>query len=186
MDIDKLTPFVFEGDTLVRVIDRDGQPWFVAADLCRAMGLLNAADTVKSLDDDEKGIASIYTPGGRQEVIVVSESGMYMLIFKSRKPEAVRFRKWVTSVVLPTLRRTGTYSSVDAFKEAKKPYAEWSLDEKRVALAQVRTAGEAWNQGAAAWMWEFVGLPVPPAHLRPASRQGDMFEELETPNKPSK
>jgi prophage antirepressor-like protein len=177
MDNDRLTPFLFEGEIVVRIIDRDGQPWFVAADVCRALGLLNAADTVKALDDDEKGIDSIYTPGGRQEVIVISESGLFVLIFKSRKPEAVRFRKWVTSEVLPSLRRVGSYTTTTAepIARAKKPYEEWSLEEIRVALAQVRSAGDAINQATAVWMWEHVGLPMPPRVLLPAWWQKDLF-----------
>jgi prophage antirepressor-like protein len=173
MDADKLTPFLFEGETIVHIIDRDGQPWFVAADVCRALGLLNPADVVKSLDDDEKGIDSIYTPGGRQEVIIISESGMFALIFKSRKAEAQRFRRWVTGEVLPALRKNGTYSTTEAPKQTRKPFGEWSQDETRTAMAMVRLAGETWN--AAAWMWEYLGLPMPPPKFLPGWYQVDLF-----------
>jgi prophage antirepressor-like protein len=174
MDADKITPFLFEGETIVRIIDRDGQPWFVAADVCRALGLTNPTETVRGLDDDEKGLSITETLGGHQELVIVSESGLYTLIMRSRKPEAHRFRKWVTSVVLPTIRQTGAYGNSEWRGRARKPYEEWSLDEKRVALAQVRMAGEAWNQETAAWMWQHVGLPMPPENLR-TPRQRSLF-----------
>lgn len=110
-----ITPFLFEGENLVRVIERDGAPWFVAKDVCGALGIQwKRADTVSGLDPDEKGAGITGSPGGDQEVLIVSESGLYALIFRSRKPEAVRFRKWVTSEVLPALRRTGQYRAAPA------------------------------------------------------------------------
>lgn len=105
-----ITPYVFE-DNLVRVHqDENGDPWFVAKDVCNVLGLQNSRDTLKKvLEDDEKGVATIYTLGGDQEVSTVSESGLYALIFKSRKPQAKTFRKWVTSEVLPAIRKAGRY-----------------------------------------------------------------------------
>ena len=108
---DNLTPFVFD-DALVRVhTDGDGNPWFVAKDVCRVLEINNHNDAVSSLDDDEKGVATTdpLSSGGSQQVRIVSESGLYSLIFRSRKPEARRFRKWVTGEVLPVLRKTGAY-----------------------------------------------------------------------------
>ena len=96
--------------TPVRALDRAGQPWFVAADVCRALDISNHRDAVQALDDDEKGVANADTLGGVQKTQIISESGLYALIFKSRKPEAKAFRKWVTSEVLPAIRRTGGYA----------------------------------------------------------------------------
>jgi prophage antirepressor-like protein len=102
--------FDFEGFRGVRVIIRDGEPWFVAKDVCDILEIENSRDVVaKQLDDDEKGVAKIYTPGGTQEMNIVNESGLYNLIFRSNKPVARAFRKWVTSVVLPSIRKTGRY-----------------------------------------------------------------------------
>jgi prophage antirepressor-like protein len=172
----KIKPFLFEGEITVRVIDRDGAPWFVATDVCRALGILNAADTVRGLDEDEKGIDTTDTLGGHQEAVVISESGLYSLIFKSRKPNAVRFRKWVTTEVLPTLRRTGSYAIGGvSFGGGRKPYEDWSLDETRVALSEVNTARLTLNQASAAWIWGYVGLPIPPRHLLPAWWQADLL-----------
>lgn len=110
MNAENIVPFSF-GDNLVRVInDANGDPWFVAKDVCKILEIQNPSDTVKKcLDDDEKGIANIYTPGGEQEVLIISESGLYALVFRSRKPEAKVFSKWVRSEVLPALRKTGRY-----------------------------------------------------------------------------
>lgn len=95
----------------VRIIEREDQPWFVAKDVCDALGLDNVSMALTRLDDDEKGINPIDTPGGRQNLSIVSESGLYALILRSDKPAAKAFRKWVTSEVLPSLRKDGFYAS---------------------------------------------------------------------------
>lgn len=87
----------------------DGEPWFVAKDVCQMLGISKYRDALTRLDDDERGLASIDTLGGRQEVAIVSESGLYALIFQRRKPEAKAFRRWVTGEVLPQIRETGAY-----------------------------------------------------------------------------
>ena len=104
-----LTAFNFESFN-IRVVSRDGEPWFVAADVCAALGIARTDDGVGRLDDDEKGTDSIRTPGGEQRMTVVNESGLYSLILGSRKPEAKRFKKWVTGEVLPSIRRSGVYN----------------------------------------------------------------------------
>ena len=105
----EIIPFDFE-ETAVRVVLRGGAPWFVAADVCRVLGISNSRDAVSRLDDDERdGVGSTDTIGRVQTMQVVSESGLYALIFTSRKEEAKRFRKWVTSEVLPALRQHGRY-----------------------------------------------------------------------------
>ena len=100
--------FDFE-DNAVRVVDIDGEPWFVAADVARVLDIQNIRQNLNDLDDDEKGVYNTYTPGGTQEMRVINESGLYNLIFRSRKPEAKKFRKWVTAEVLPSIRKTGMY-----------------------------------------------------------------------------
>lgn len=102
------------GSKEIRVIDKNGEPWFVAADVCLALGLTNSRMSLKALDDDEKGVSSTYTIQGNQEVAIVSESGMYTLVLRCRDavnkgsvPHA--FRKWVTAEVLPSIRKHGVY-----------------------------------------------------------------------------
>lgn len=97
------------GEHSVRVVVRDGEPWFVAADVCAVLGTKNHRESLRHLDDDEKGVISNDTPGGVQQTSVVNESGLYALVLRSRKPEAKKFTKWVTSEVLPAIRKTGVY-----------------------------------------------------------------------------
>lgn len=93
----------------IRTVIRDGEPWFVAVDVCRVLGVNNVPDAVASLDDDEKGVVSTDTPGGPQRVRIASEAGLYSLILRSRKPQAKTFKRWITHEVLPTIRKTGRY-----------------------------------------------------------------------------
>lgn len=104
-----ITPFNF-GTHAVRVITRNNQPWFVASDVCQALGYSNSRKAVADhLDDDEKGVTTSDTLGGKQQLTIISESGLYALVLRSRKPEARKFAKWVTSEVLPSIRKTGGY-----------------------------------------------------------------------------
>lgn len=107
-------PFSFESHT-VRAINHDGEIWFVAADVGGVLGLGNVRSSLALLDDDESAVHSmdIRSENGvvqKREVNIINESGLYALILRSRKPEAKRFRKWVTSEVLPAIRKTGSYS----------------------------------------------------------------------------
>lgn len=114
-----LTPFHF-GDQQVRVISDDqGQPWFVAADVCRVLALSKPENAYARLDDDEKDTHIVGTPGGQQEMVTINESGLYSLILTSRKPSAKQFKKWVTSEVLPSIRRTGAYATAPAMPVVK-------------------------------------------------------------------
>lgn len=91
----------------VRVVQRDGEPWFVAADVCKALEIDRTA--TRRLDDDEKGVHSTHTPGGQQDVTIVNEPGLYTLVLGSRKPEARLFKRWITHEVIPAIRKTGGY-----------------------------------------------------------------------------
>ena len=96
----------------VRVLGTPDKPWFVAKDVCDVLEIENHRDTLaKALEDDEKGVDTIYTLGGQQKMLTVNESGLYSLIFRSRKPEARQFRRWVTNEVLPAIRKTGGFRS---------------------------------------------------------------------------
>lgn len=104
-----LVKFEFQSHE-VRTVIIDGEPWFVAKDVCEILEIANARDAVAALDNDEKdGVGITDAIGREQKTTVVSESGLYALIFKSRKPQAKAFRKWVTSEVLPQIRKTGKY-----------------------------------------------------------------------------
>lgn len=107
-----LTPFDYEGQE-VRVIDIDGEPWWIASDVCVPLGLSNVSQALTGLDGDEKSSITINdgTPGSPIRAIV-SEAGLYSLILRSRKPEAKAFKRWVTHEVLPQIRRTGKCSAL--------------------------------------------------------------------------
>lgn len=104
-----LHTFTF-GTQRVRTVLEDDGIKFVAVDVCNALGLVNNREAVAGLDDDEKGVGIADTLGGKQTMVVITESGLYSLVLRSRRPEAKAFKKWVTAEVLPALRRTGTYT----------------------------------------------------------------------------
>lgn len=98
----------------VRTIQKDGEPWFVAVDVCRALEIRNPSDALKRLDDDEKMTLDsteghLGRRGGAQKMAIVNEPGLYALVLGSRKPEARVFRRWITHEVIPTIRKTGGY-----------------------------------------------------------------------------
>jgi anti-repressor protein len=110
MDTKALQIFNFNSTTKVTVItDENGNPWWVAKEVCRILGLTNPSMAVRKLDEDEKGISIVDTPGGPQKVWIVTEAGLYELIFLSRKPEAKEFKRWVKHEVLPRIRKSGGY-----------------------------------------------------------------------------
>lgn len=100
-----------------RVIDRNGEPWFFLSEVCKKLEIANSRDAASRLDEDERDAVGITDIIGRaQQTTIINESGLYSLILSSRKPEAKRFKKWITSEVLPTIRKTGAYhSKVPAF-----------------------------------------------------------------------
>ena len=96
-------------DATVRITDQNGEPWFIAKDVCDVLGL-TTANFPRDLDADEQGVFQLMTPGGMQSSKIINESGLYSPILRSRKEEAKRFKNWVTSEVLPTIRKEGRYS----------------------------------------------------------------------------
>lgn len=108
--MNELIKFEFQGKDFF-AIDVDGKPYFIAADICEILSLSNVSKALTSLDNDEKLTLPVVRAGQTREVNMVSESGLYSLVFKSKKPEAKAFKKLVTSVVLPSIRKTGTYVS---------------------------------------------------------------------------
>lgn len=105
----EIVPFDF-GSHRVRVVMMDGDPWFVAADVCGALAHTNPTMAVAGLDQDERGLSIVETPSGQQQMVTVNEPGLYSLILRSRKPEAKAFKRWITHEVLPAIRKTGAYA----------------------------------------------------------------------------
>lgn len=99
-----------QNSTPIRVRIINDEPWFVAKDVCEVLGLSKYRDAISKLDPDEGRPVEVDTLGGRQKMAAINESGLYALVLQSRKPEAKSFRKWVTSEVLPSIRKRGYYS----------------------------------------------------------------------------
>jgi prophage antirepressor-like protein len=138
---------VFKNEELraeVRTIEIENEPWFVAKDVCDALGIGNVSMALSKLDNDEKGISKIDTLGGNQSLSIINESGLYSLILRSNKPEAKKFKKWVTSEVLPSIRKTGAYiSTMPDFNNPAEAARAWADEyEKRKAL---EPKAEAYN-----------------------------------------
>ena len=94
----------------IRTIERDGEPWFVGKDVAEVLGYSDTAQAIrKHTDDEEKGVVEMTTPGGRQPITIINESGLYSLILSSKLPTAKKFKRWVTAEVLPSIRKSGGY-----------------------------------------------------------------------------
>lgn len=139
----------------VRVVVIDGEPWFVLTDLCRVLDIRNGRDVAARLADDQKGVDLIDTPGGRQQMTIVNEPGMYEVVIRSDKPDAVTFRRWITGRVLPAIRKTGSYSQYPAAPTklpSKKELAQWVVEaEERAEKAEAQVieltpSAAAWNE----------------------------------------
>lgn len=157
--------FAFD-DHLVRSIERDGEPWFVGKDVCECLDLKNYRTSLDLLDDDEKGVHSMDTLGGNQTMIIINEAGVYRLVFRSRKPEAERFKRWLAHEVLPQIRRTGEYrpANADATADDDQPIAS-----QRLALSMITEARLLYGPARARALWEKLGVlptvPMSPARL---------------------
>ncbi|MCC0782913.1 Bro-N domain-containing protein [Clostridioides sp. ES-S-0108-01] len=96
----------------IRVIELNGEPWFVGKDVAETLGYKDTSDALKRhVDDEDKGVGEIPTPGGNQNMKIINESGLYSLILSSKLSTAKKFKHWVTRDVLPSIRKTGTYST---------------------------------------------------------------------------
>ena len=113
----KLMIFENEAFGKVRTLNLNGEPWFVAADVCKALELGNPSMTVERLDDDEKGISTIDTLGGKQRMAIINEPGLYSLVITSRKPEAKAFKRWITHEVIPAIHKHGAYMTKSVLEQ---------------------------------------------------------------------
>ncbi|QIE45324.1 phage antirepressor Ant [Pseudohalocynthiibacter aestuariivivens] len=133
----------------VRVVNRDGSPWFVAKDVCDVLGLTNSRKTVAALDEDERDILTSsnvtagYISAPNRGLNIISESGLYSLIFQSRKAEAKAFRKWVTSTVLPAIRKTGSYVAGEEHLDPTAPDYMERLHELLLEAKERKIAAQA-------------------------------------------
>lgn len=169
-----LLAFQFE-QTSIRVVMIDGDPWWVASDLAQALDYRDAHNMARVLDDDERGTHFVSTPSGDQEMTVISEAGMYHATFKSRKDVAIRFRKWVTGDLLPSLRRTGRYE-MPGFEPPPMQAIDFDTTRLTAGVSVVREARRLFGPVAARALWAQVGLP-PVSLDRTGAGDGDPLAE---------
>lgn len=121
----------------IRTVELDGEPWLVGKDVAAALGYKNPQEAIRThVDDEDKGVSEILTPGGKQSVPIINESGLYSLVLSSKLPTARKFRRWVTSEVLPSIRKTGGYTA------KAKPMTDYQqmMAETRRRNAQIQEA----------------------------------------------
>ncbi len=139
----KVIPFSFDRHP-VRVVERDGELWFVAGDVAEALEYSEASAMTRHLDADESALSIVQTSSANgveqdRELLIINESGLYSAILRSRKPSAKRFKKWVTSEVLPAIRKTGRYEHPDA--DAIRA----EMTDVRAALTDTAVKNAAWD-----------------------------------------
>lgn len=149
-----LSVFSFQESHPIRVVIVEGEPWFVAADICSAAGIDTTG--IRKLDEDEKGLHLMQTPGGYQNVSIISESGLYTLILRCRDAvkqgtTAWRFRKWVTNEVLPAIRKSGEYAYVEPVPKCAAEPLDWRIENEIrgivIDIAQCFRYRESWMKG---------------------------------------
>ncbi len=150
----------------LRVVMREGEPWFVAADVCAALTVGNPSQALTRLDDDEKTLISNEGQEfqGAPTMTVINESGLYSLILSSRKPEAKKFKKWVTSEVLPAIRKTGGYIHAPAMRPGL------TADQQQEIFERIRVMTYGYGNAAPLWVYN---------HLRVAFHVG-RWEDIPT------
>lgn len=171
--------FNFNGQQL-RSMLIDGEPWFVAADVARVLEYRTASDVFRGIDEEEKGYEKVHTPGGLQTMTVVSESGLYTAIVRANAPRAKPFRRWVTSDVLPTIRKTGQYQAPQGQTLEQRSLAVIQdllarVDEQQAQLEAAKPKVEAFEDflsaegscsvGDAAKILQRAGIDTGPARL---------------------
>ena len=172
----------------IRTVDLNGEPWFVGKDIAAALGygegksLANAV--ANHVDDVDKGVTEMMTPGGMQKMVIVNESGVYSLIFGSKLEGAVRFKRWVTGEVLPTLRKTGSYTMPKLSKEMQALFLLDDRTQKQeahlTALENTMTVDYGQQQtlkkAVGRVVVEALGGKTAPAYIDPHVR-GKLFSE---------
>lgn len=168
----------------VRTIEKNGEPWFVGKDVAEILGYSDTAQAVrKHIDNEDKGVVEMTTPGGKQPVTIINESGLYSLILSSKLPTAKKFKHWVTSEVLPSIRKTGEYKITPA-QQNRLDIMERNSRAREASLwlrisAQVKS--DTYRQVCASYAStvlagrEVIPLPQTTQHHYSATEIGKMF-----------
>lgn len=149
----------------VRTLCIDGEPWFVGKDVAEALGYSNSRDALaKRVDSEDKGVANCDTLGGEQVTTIINESGLYSLIFSSKLESARRFKRWVTSEVLPAIRKTGNYSipNETAFLKALTSNAALLNKIQKSNKCSAESIAEATSR-----LYDRFGIDIPKELLEP-------------------
>ena len=137
---DELKIFENEAFGKVRVIEKNNEPWFVGKDVAEALGYSQPAKAIREhVKDTHKGVSEMDTPGGRQQIIIIDEAGLYSLVLRSKLPAAEAFQEWVVAEVIPSIRKTGSYS-VNQDMKAKEVEARLNNSRARVASTFLKVA----------------------------------------------
>ena len=159
LKMSNLSVFNFNTHSVRAIIDDvTGDPWFVAADVCESLELDDTSKAVSRLDEDEKLIRTMFVSGQNRDVLTINESGLYSLTLTSRKPEAKRFKKWITSEVLPAIRKNGSYTMqpVTSFNVPTTFAGALRLALEQAELIEQQTALIAQQAPAVAYVEKFV------------------------------
>ena len=175
--MNELQTFDYNGSQ-VRTVEKDGETWWVLSDVCKVLELSEARRTAERLDDDELTRVKLHSGGQNREMYVINESGLYNVILRSDKPQAKPFRKWVTSEVLPTIRKTGQYNTkLNKALEIKETNARVRF----LKLAKVDTLSSEYKNilvaKAAEALTGFQLIPLPQSEQKmyTATEIGEMF-----------
>ena len=169
----------------IRTVDLNGEPWFVGKDIAAALGYSNPQKAIRDhVDALDKGVNEMDTPGGKQQMPIINESGVYSLIFGSKLEGAVRFKRWVTGEVLPTLRKTGSYTMPKLSKEMQALFLLDDRTQKQearlTALENTMTVDYSQQQtlkkAVGRVVVEALGGKTAPAYIDPHVR-GKLFSE---------
>jgi prophage antirepressor-like protein len=149
MNTTKLSTFDFNDSPVRALLDQDGEPWFVAADVCRVLELGNTTEAMRPLDEDDLSTTEVIDSLGRSQTAnIISEAGLYQLVLVSRKTEARKFKRWVTKEVLPSIRKTGSFGmGIDGLSAADETKIRGILDELESAI-RAKRAGTMSNSDA--------------------------------------
>lgn len=149
----------------VRVVEYNGEPYFCAKEVCDILGYTNSRKAIADhVDEEDKGVTKCDTPGGKQNLTIINESGLYSLILSSTLPEAKKFKHWVTSEVLPSIRKTGKYSARKEPDEAKLLNAKARYARELQRIANIETLSPTYKQiliAQAAEILTGVEFPLP-------------------------
>lgn len=166
----------------VRTVEKDGEAWWVLSDVCRVLELSDTRRTAERLDEDELTRLRLHSGGQSREMYAINESGLYNVILRSDKPQAKPFRKWVTSEVLPTIRKTGQYNAKpNKALEIKETNARVRLSNAFLKLAKVDTLSSEYKNilvaKAAEALTGFQLIPLPQSEQKmyTATEIGEMF-----------